>query len=205
MRLFNFLPKKLSDIQKLEILESFKEGSEIAQIAKKYNFSNATIVRQLKKMMGDDGYDNFKKKNLSDNLNVLENPPITSSKVESENIFFEVIPLTEGVELNSQKDLSSRPIKDFEFPNTVYMIVDKGIELETKLLKEYPEWQFLPKDDLNRKTIQVYFDLKNAKRDCNKEQKVIKVPNTDVFKIVSPILLSRGITRIITEDQLIAL
>ncbi|MBO8234223.1 hypothetical protein HA151_06800 [Prochlorococcus marinus XMU1419] len=199
------MPKKLSDIQKLEILESFKEGSEIAQIAKKYNFSNATIVRQLKKMMGDDGYDNFKKKNLSDNLNVLENPPITSSKVESENIFFEVIPLTEGVELNSQKDLSSRPIKDFEFPNTVYMIVDKGIELETKLLKEYPEWQFLPKDDLNRKTIQVYFDLKNAKRDCNKEQKVIKVPNTDVFKIVSPILLSRGITRIITEDQLIAL
>tara|TARA_A100001388_G_scaffold132003_1_gene97736 strand:- start:2231 stop:2830 length:600 start_codon:yes stop_codon:yes gene_type:complete len=199
------LPRKLSDIQKLEILESFKEGSEISLIAKKYNFSDATIVRQLKKMMGDDDYRKFKKKNLSDNLNVFENPSITTFKGESENIFFEVTPLTEGVELNSQKDLSSRPIKDFEFPNTVYMIVDKGIELETKFLKEYPEWQFLPKDDLNRKTIQVYFDLKNAKRDCNKEQKVIKVPNTDVFKIVSPILLSRGITRIITEDQLIAL
>ena len=40
------------------------------------------------------------------------------------------------------------------------MIVDNKIELETKLLKDYPDWQFLPKDDLNRKTIQVYFDLK---------------------------------------------
>ena len=33
----------------------------------------------------------------------------------------------------------------------------------------------------------------------------IKVPNTNVFKIVSPILKSRGITRIICEDKLISL
>jgi len=155
--------------------------------------------------MGDDDYCKFKKRNLSENLNVIENPSITTSKDEGENIFFEVVPLTEGVELNSQKDLSSIPIMDFEFPTTVFMIVDKLIELETKFLKDYPDWEFLPKDDLNRKTIQVYFDLKNAKRDCSKEQKVIKVPNTDVFKIVSPILISKGITRIITEDHLISL
>ena len=200
-----FLPKKLSDIQKSEILESFKEGSETIQIAKKYNFSNATIIRQLKNMMGSDAYYKFKKRKSSSNLNLIENPSINASKNENEDIFFEVVPLTEGVELNSQKDLSSLPIMDFEFPNTAYMIVDKVTELETKFLKDYPEWQFLPKDDLNRKTIQIYFDLKNAKRDCTKDQKLIKVPNTDVFKIVSPILISRGITRIITEDKLLAL
>ena len=199
------MPKKLSDIQKREILESFKQGSETIQIAKKYNFSNATIIRQLKNIMGKEAYDNFKKRKISENLNVFENNSITPTKGEIGNMFFEVVPLTEGVELNSQKDLSSLPIMDFEFPNTVYMIVDKGTELETKFLKDFPEWQFLPKDDLNRKTIQVYCDSKNAKRDCSKDQKVIKVPNTDVFKIVSPILRSRGITRIITEDQLIAL
>ena len=200
-----FLPKKLSDIQKSEILESFKEGSETIQIAKKYNFSNATIIRQLKNMMGSDAYYKFKKRKSSSNLNLIENPSINSSTNESGDIFFEVVPLTEGVDLNSQKDLSSLPIMDFEFPNIAYMIVDKVTELETKFLKDYPEWQFLPKDDLNRKTIQIYFDLKNAKRDCTRDQKVIKVPNTDVFKIVSPILISRGITRIVTEDKLLAL
>lgn len=197
------MPKKLSDIQKSEILESFKEGSETIDIAKKYNFSNATIIKQLKNMIGNEAYYKLKKRKLSSNLNFNQKPPITSST--SENTFFEVVPLTEGVELNSQKDISSVPIMDFDFPNIAYMIVEKGIELETKFLKDYPEWQFLPKDDLNRKTIQVYFDLKNAKRDCSKDQKVIKVPNTEVFKIVSPILISRGITRIITEDQLLAL
>ena len=85
------------------------------------------------------------------------------------------------------------------------MIVDHKIELETKFLREYPEWQFLSKDDLNRKTIKIYIDLKSAKRDCNKDQKVIKIPNTNVFRIVSPILISRGISRIVCDEKLIAL
>jgi hypothetical protein len=85
------------------------------------------------------------------------------------------------------------------------MIVNKNIELEVKLLKDYPDWEFLPNEDLKRKTIEIYYDLKTAKRDCMKEQKVIKVPNTDVFRIVSPILISRGITRIVSAEKLIAL
>ena len=75
------------------------------------------------------------------------------------------------------------------------MIVAKKIELETKLLKEFPDWQFLSNDELNRKSIQIYTDMKIAKRFCGNEQKVIKVPNPSVFKIVAPILLSRGISR----------
>ena len=72
-------------------------------------------------------------------------------------------------------------------------------------MKDYPEWEFLPNEDLKRKTIEIYFDLKLAKRVCSKEQKVIKVPNTDVFRIVSPILISRGISRIVSPDKLIAI
>ena len=36
------------------------------------------------------------------------------------------------------------------------MIVDKKIELEIKYLKEYPEWQFLSQEELNRKTIKIF-------------------------------------------------
>ena len=43
------------------------------------------------------------------------------------------------------------------------------------------------------------------KRFCKSNQKVIKVPNTDVFKIVAPMLLSRGISRNCLEKNLIAL
>ena len=76
---------------------------------------------------------------------------------------------------------------------------------KVKYLKDYPDWQFLSQDELNRKTIEIHEDIKKAKRCCNKEQKVIKVPNTNVFKIVAPILVSRGISRIVNADKLIAL
>jgi len=199
------LTKRLTNIQKKEILKLFEKGSEISDIAHKYKFTNSTIIRQLKNMLGIDGYQKFKEKKSKDYIKSTEKTEISLSNDASENLFFEIVPLTEGVELITQKDLSSLPLKDINFPNTVYIIVEKGLELKTKFLKDFPEWQFLPMDDLKRKTIQIYFDLKNAKRDCTKDQKVIKVPNTNVFNIVSPILISRGITRIICEDKLISL
>ena len=101
--------------------------------------------------------------------------------------------------------MASVPISDVDLPDIVYMIVDKKVELTTKYLKDYPEWQFLSKDELSRKTIEIYFDLKAAKRFCNKEQKVIKVPNTSIFKLVAPILLKKGISRIVSLDKLISL
>ena len=87
----------------------------------------------------------------------------------------------------------------------VYIIVDKKTELEIKILRDYPDWHFLPEEDLQNKTIEIYFDLKVAKRNCKKDQKVIKVPNPNVFKIASKIMVSKGITRIICDKQLISL
>ena len=117
----------------------------------------------------------------------------------------EITPLDYEIDNLPQKNLSSVSISDVHFPNTVYMVVDKKIELEIKYLKDYPDWQFLSQDELNRKTIEIHEDLKKAKRFCNKEQKVIKIPNTNVFKIVAPLLISRGISRIVNADKLIAL
>ena len=127
----------------------------------------------------------------------IDSPPVVS--------FFEIPPLDYEIDNSFRKELSSVPISEVNFPKVVYMIVDKKIELEIKLLKDFPEWEFLPNDDLNRKTIEIFFDLNLAKRSCNKEQKVLKVPNTDVFRIASPVLKAKGISRIVCAESLIAL
>ena len=155
---------------------------------------------------------NFKKsdfdgddlRNDSNNPDVL-NEDITASNFAPIDSFFEIAPIAYEVDDSSRKELSSVPISKIDFPKVVYMVVDKKIELEIKLLKDFPEWEFLPHDDLNRKTIEIFCDLNLARKSCNKEQKVLKVPNTDVFRIVSPILISRGISRIVSGDKLIAL
>ncbi len=211
------MANKLSELQKKEIKELFAKGNSITELANLFQFSTQTITRQLKLMFNRDQFNNLKKisaknKNLklSDKKfvgeeNVETNIDLNVNESSQEQTFFEVIPLLNEANLEQQKDLTSVPIADVNFPKIVYMIVDKKIELEIKFLKDYPEWDFLSNDDLNRKTIEIFFDLKIAKRLCNKEQKVIKVPNTDVFKMVAPILLSRGISRIVSNDKLIAL
>ena len=227
------MPKRLSENQKQEILKNFIEGISIDQLSEKFSCVKTTIIRNLKKELGEKKYKDQISKNKNDNkfnyqnqknisnenenLNSKKNDfeYLTDQKIHNEYIleeevfsphsFIEITPLNLEIENAPQKDLSSIPISDMNFPNIVYMVVDKKIELETKLLKEYPEWQFLSQSELNRKTIEIFLDLKTAKRFCNKEQKVIKIPNTDIFKIVAPILLSRGISRIVSADKLIAL
>ena len=217
------MTKRLSEKEKKAIVNYFSTGKNIEDIAKEFDCTKATIVRNLKKNLGEDEYKMLT--NISKTPNLAKEEKYISLKnndIEKQNYiashksnqiedfipvttFAEIIPLNFEIENEVQKDLSSIPISEIDFPKIVYIIVDKKIELETKYLKEYPDWQFLSQDELSRKTIQIFFDLKNAKRFCNKEQKVIKVPNTDVFRIVAPILLNRGISRIVTDDQLIAL
>jgi len=155
----------------------------------------------------------FDYERYSNNLHLNKKNDIAENDLgihSEENIFpqsdfLEIQPLNGVFDDLSQKDLSSISITSIELPNIVYMIISSTYELQTKQLKDYPAWQFLPWDDLERNTLEIFHDLKSAKGLCNKNQKVIKVPNTNVFKIVAPILITKGISRIISNDQLIAL
>jgi len=226
------LAKRLTEKQKCEIAEYFKNGKTIEALSQEFNCTTLTITRNLKKNLGNILYKEFVEKNKNfDALNTLteidknkkndvvsvenisknefSDLTLDSNQPKNDNFssteFVEISPLHLEIENIPRKELSSIPIQEIDFPKIVYMIVDKNIELEIKLLKDYPEWEFLPNQDLQRKTIEIYCDLKLAKRACSKDQKVIKVPNTDVFRIVSPILISRGISRIVIAEKLIAL
>ena len=202
------MAKRLTEKQKSEIAENFKNGKTIEALSDEFNCTILTITRNLKKNLGEVIFKELVKKNkISDEFNNAQTFDVNKSENNnfSTEEFIEISPLHFDLENFPRKELSSIPLHEVDFPKVVFMIVDKNIELEIKLLKDYPEWEFLPNEDLKRKTIEIYFDLKLAKRACSKEHKVIKVPNTDVFRIVSPILISRGISRIVSADKLIAL
>jgi len=210
------LAKRISEAQKKEIINDFINEKSIEEICDKFNFTRLTIIRNLKKNLGSEKYYELVKKTKikkSDNnfdsydnkTDIKDTFGLTNEVTFSDNSFLEIAPLDYQIDNLNQKDLTSIPIKDADLPQVVYMIVDKQIELEPKLLKEYIEWNFLSEKELNRKTIEIHFDLKTAKRCCSKEQKVIKIPNSNVLKVVAPLLISKGITRIVSNEMLIAL
>ena len=224
------LAKRLTEKQKEEIKINFLDNQSVEFLSEKFNCTKTTIIRNLKKSLGEIKYKeilnrlnatfDLKNENLLENDNQQINEKNKINKTDDTSIsigisnedkinpfesFIEITPLEHDFEAVSQKDISSIPLSEIKLPNMVFLIVKKEIELETKYLKDYPEWQFLPQNDLQRKTIEIHFDLKTAKRICNKDQKVIKVPNTDVFRIVAPILMSRGISRIVAAENLISI
>jgi len=224
------LAKRLTEKQKEEIKSNFLDNQSVDFLSEKFNCTKSTVIRNLKKSIGEIKYkeilnksnatsdmkdeklleNDIEQTNGENKINKTDDTSLLISrsnedKINSFESFIELTPLDHDFEDVSQKDISSIPLSEIKLPNMVFLIVKKEIELETKYLKDYPEWQFLPQNDLKRKTIEIHFDLKTAKRMCNKDQKVIKVPNTDVFRIVAPILISRGISRIVTSENLISI
>jgi len=217
------LVKRLSEKQKEKITNLFTLGSTVEELSIEFDCTKLTISRNLKKNLGEKKFkeisNQFKLKNKNfenknNQITITNNENINKQKSFNENTeeeflslneFIEITPLDYEIENVPQRDLSSVPISEIKFPPTVYMVVDKKIELVVKYLKDYPIWHFLSEEELNRKIIEIFEDQKIAKRFCNKEQKVIKVPNTEVFKIVAPILRFRGISRIVSAEKLISL
>ncbi len=214
------MAKRLTEIQKQEIIKNFTEGKTIDFLSQMFDCTKLTITRNLKRNLGEKFYKELTESNQSrtqapinkrnnrkkkSNEKDIPDHNVTEFDFQPTANFVEIAPLNDQIENLPRKELSSVPLMDIDFPSIVYMIVDRKIELETKFLRDYPEWEFLPNEDLDRECIEIYNDLKTAKRLCNKEQKVIKVPNTDVFKLVSHFLIARGVSRIVYSEQLIAL
>ena len=219
------MAKRLSQKQKEDISRKFIEGYSIDLLTEEFNSTKLTIERYLKKTLGEYEYKSIKSKNVINHKNKKKTDSVISDQsikekgsheddsdvkiVDSKNMefspFTEIVPLHEEIQDLTRKDLSSVPISEISFPKVVYMVVDKKIELEIKTLRDYPEWNFLSDNELQRKTIEIFSDLKTAKSFCSPDQKVIKVTNTKVFEIAAHILNSKGITRIVSDKTLIAL
>jgi len=121
------------------------------------------------------------------------------------DVFQEVVPLTSDFEVTEPKEVTCKNLGPGVLPDVVYLLVDRSVELDARPLKEFPELGLLPKVDQDRQALCLFPNQRAAKRNCGRSQRVIKVPDTDVFGVSKSFLLARGITRLVLEGVLIAL
>ena len=116
----------------------------------------------------------------------------------------EIVSALSNLEIE-KKRLDFEILKQENLPESVYMLVDKKVELEVKYISDLPEWSFLPENELERKAILLFSNQRSAKRSCSRNQRVIKIPNSSVFEVSKPYLLSKGISRLVLDDSIISL
>jgi hypothetical protein len=98
-----------------------------------------------------------------------------------------------------------QPLGDAALPASVYMLVDKTVELQAKPLTDFPELGQLPADEEGRQALMVFANPRQAKRHCGRTQRVIKVPDTRILERTAPYLVAQGITRVVMEGSLYSL
>ena len=98
-----------------------------------------------------------------------------------------------------------QPLGEAALPASVYMLVDKAVELQAKPLSDFPELGQLPADEEGRQALMVFANPRQAKRHCGRTQRVIKVPDTRILERTAPYLVAQGITRVVMEGSLYSL
>jgi hypothetical protein len=188
------------DLEKANSLISFKEKVEEEDLNIKNN--EGTHVSDF-----DEASSEFSDTEDSHSEDLIsENHDNDDNNQNIDNNFEEIAPLLSGFDFNLEKQKSDYEILNYEsLPESVYMIVDKKVELDLQPISELPEWSFLPENELQRNAILLFSNQRSAKRICSRNQRVIKVPNTSIFKLSKSYLISKGITRLILEDSIIGL
>ncbi len=221
------LVKRITNKIKNEIVKSFRNGLDINQISIKLLYTESTITKHLKNILTQEEFKLLKQKNKKNKIVIDKDDNSQLSNIKSSNpkilkknkeefeinkidiveqeIFHEIIPLIDKTDFKIQKEISSQPLKEINLPEIVYLVVDKTVELIPKSLREFPEWNFLPEEDLSRLALEIFSDKKSAMRSCRKNEKVIKVPNSKIFLLSVKFLNSKGISRIIFDEDLISI
>ena len=157
------MAKRLTEIQKDQIVKSFLDGINIELLSRKFNCTQLTVVRNLKKNLGEIKYKELTKKNKSlkvdldknneknsasnkkhdlesvnkdlDNTNQFQN--VSNSDFIPIDSFLEIAPVDYEIDNLSRKELSSVSISEIDFPKVVYMIVDKKNWIRDKITKRF--------------------------------------------------------------------
>ena len=263
---------RLSDSQKTELVERFREGATAQELAAVYGCSANTVSRVVRMALGDVEYERAKRRRTrrrseaqqtalafaaaaplpespsgpgaapatmtapgeageddvdrdeedgpgvlaiedaddfgSDDEDDLLEDDEEDGVDEADGTINPFQPIPVALLETSEGPEVERPLPTLQaasLPSSAYMLVDKTVELQARPLSEFPELGRLPAAELERQALVVYFNPRQAKRQCGRSQRVIKVPDMKLFELTAPYLLAQGISRVVIEGALYAL
>ncbi len=93
------------------------------------------------------------------------------------------------------------PLTEASLPKTCYLVIDRSAELVAKPLKAFSELGQIPPDEFYEKTLPVFDNHRVASRFSARNQRVFKVPDSQLLHKTAPYLQAKGITRLLIDGQ----
>ncbi|QKD81813.1 hypothetical protein HPC62_06020 [Thermoleptolyngbya sichuanensis A183] len=107
--------------------------------------------------------------------------------------------------LHSNIPLHIAPLSEAKLPKSCYLVVDRTSDLVTRPLKDFAGLGLIPDDQEEERTLPVFDNHRVAKRYVRRMQRVVKIPDGQVFLKASPYLQAKGITRLLIDGRVYSL
>ena len=143
--------------------------------------------------------DDYEKEEIE--INELE---INELEIESNNDFIAFAPLAVTANLSDSSPCVSKPLVASELPASLYLLVDREVELKGTPVKDFTELGLIASEEEELQAIALFINPRQAKRQCGRSQRVIKVPDSSLLELTAPYILAQGISRIVLEGALYA-
>jgi transposase-like protein len=103
------------------------------------------------------------------------------------------------------KVVSVKPFRDAVLPKSCYLVIDRLSELIVRPLKELTPNGTIPETEVRQKTLPIFDNHRVARRFSLRTQRVIKIPDSELFRKTTHSLKAKGITRIFLDGQVYTL
>jgi hypothetical protein len=107
--------------------------------------------------------------------------------------------------VDDQHETRPAPWTPDVLPSCAYLLVDKTVELQARPLADIPELGRLPAEEQDQQALVLFTNPRQAKRQCGRTQRVIKLPDPALLGRTAPYLRAQGISRVVIEGALYAL
>ena len=129
---------------------------------------------------------------------------INDLEIESNTDFIAFAPLAVTANLSDSSPCVSKPLVASELPASRYLLVDREVELKGTPVKDFTELGLIASEEEELQAIALFINPRQAKRQCGRSQRVIKVPDSSLLELTAPYILAQGISRIVLEGALYA-
>ncbi len=93
------------------------------------------------------------------------------------------------------------PLSQANLPRTCYLVIDRFSELITRPLKAFSELGQIPPEEIQKKTLPIFENHRVASRFSARNQRVCKVPDSQLLQKTASYLQAKGITRLLIDGQ----
>jgi len=109
------------------------------------------------------------------------------------------------VHLRGDQIIQILPLSEAKLPRTCYLVVDRTAELITRPLSDFADLGQIPEVEAKERTLPVFDNHRIAKRFMRRAQRIVKIPDSQMFLKTRSYLQAKGITRLLVDGQIYTL